>query len=176
MQRIINKPNISRSCARSFHSTVAPQKALRRYTPQFYYFDDPWDDLWFNQSEPQPNSRPQKWKPMMDVKESNSNYILTTELAGVSPDDINIDVSKDHLTISGEKKEEKTDKKDNYSITERSFGKFFRKFPLSSRVDIENIKADLDNGILKITVPKITNEQYSKVKINVNEPKRLEKE
>lgn len=179
LSRIVNNNKIQQQIlvnARHFqHTPIAHKNGVRRfYAPhrdlEFFEFD-PWSDAWFKDE-----TRPQKWKPSMDMKETDTSFIVTTELAGVSPNDISVDIDKDFLKISGEKKVETVDKKENYTITERSYGKFFRKLPLTSQIDRENIIADFDNGVLKVTLPK-QQHQNSAIKINVNSNTRaIEKE
>jgi HSP20 family protein len=68
--------------------------------------------------------------------------------------DIDVSLTKDSLTIKGEKKEEKEDKGKNYYRMERSFGSFTRTVPLPAEVDTEKAKADFVKGVLTVTLPK----------------------
>lgn len=92
--------------------------------------------------------------PVRDVIENDKEYQIQMLLAGVKKEDINIDVEKDVLIIKAERKEVKDLK---YNRKETYFGKYERSFVLPDDVDKENIGASLEEGILKITVPKLEN-------------------
>lgn len=92
--------------------------------------------------------------PIYDVIENDNEYQIQLQLVGVKKEDINIDVEKDVLTIKAERKEVKDLK---YNHKESYFGKYERSFILPDDVDKENIGASLEDGILKIVVPKLEN-------------------
>ena len=79
--------------------------------------------------------------------------------------DINISLSDGLLTITGEKKQEKEDKNENYHRVERRYGKFSRTMRLPSEVDTEKVDAIYKDGALKITLPKSETVKPKKVKI-----------
>jgi len=79
--------------------------------------------------------------------------------------DINISLSDGLLTITGEKKQEKEDKNENYHRVERRYGKFSRTMRLPSEVDTEKVDAIYKDGVLKITLPKSETVKPKKVKI-----------
>jgi HSP20 family protein len=97
-----------------------------------------------------------EWRqPNFDVEENEKSYLLTVDLPGVRQEDVKIDLNGRMLTISGERKREtKSDEKDKVQRFERSYGKFTRSFTLPETVDANNIAADLENGELKLTIPK----------------------
>ena len=90
-----------------------------------------------------------------DIKKVDGSYVLEAELPGFKKEDINIDIDKDCLTISAERKsEEKEDKGDNGFVRrERYYGSFSRSFDVSG-VDTEHISAAYKNGVLELTLPK----------------------
>ena len=90
----------------------------------------------------------------MNVAESESDVTVTTELSGVDPKDVEIDVTDTLLTIRGEKKQEKEEKKRNYHYEERSFGSFHRSIQLPSSVDSSKVDASFKNGVLTVTLHK----------------------
>lgn len=90
--------------------------------------------------------------PKHDVIENDKEFIVEMVLAGVSKEDIKIDVEKDVLTIKAERKEVKDL---NYNRKETYFGKYERMFVLPEDVDKDNIDASLTDGILKVIVPKL---------------------
>ena len=94
------------------------------------------------------------FSPNIDVKETDKEIKVSAELPGMNDKDIDVSLTKDALTIKGEKKEEKEDKGKNYYRMERSFGSFTRTVPLPAEVDTENAKADFVKGVLTVTLPK----------------------
>ncbi len=93
--------------------------------------------------------------PDIDVVETDEELTLTAELPGLSNDDIDIDFNDGTLTIKGEKTIERDEEKEDTHITERRFGNFLRSYTLPRAIDADNIKADLKDGVLSVTVPKI---------------------
>jgi HSP20 family protein len=94
--------------------------------------------------------------PLADVVESEADIRVTVELPGMSPDNIEIDIENNVLTISGEKQEQRQegDEKHAWHLTERRYGHFSRSFVLPRDVDQEGINAAFENGILTVIVPK----------------------
>ena len=92
--------------------------------------------------------------PMVDLVEEDDKYIFRAELPGMSRKDIKIETTENHLTISGEKKQEK-EVKGEYSLsTERSYGAFCRTFHLDNSIKSDKVKAHYTDGILEVTLPK----------------------
>lgn len=92
--------------------------------------------------------------PSMDIFTDGDDVVVKTELPGMKKEDIDVSLTKDTITISGEKKkEEKVEKKDYYSL-ERSYGSFKRSFSLPAEVHAEKASAKFKDGILEIRIPK----------------------
>ena len=92
--------------------------------------------------------------PSMDIFTVGNDVVVKGELPGMKKEDINVSLTKDTITISGEKKkEEKIEKKDYHSL-ERSYGSFKRLFSLPSEVQTEKAAAKFKNGVLEIRIPK----------------------
>ena len=94
------------------------------------------------------------WAPSVDIYENENELILTAEVPGVKEDDIEIKIEDSTLSISGERKFEKETKEENYHRIERSYGSFYRSFTLPNFIDHEKVKAEHENGLLRITMPK----------------------
>lgn len=93
--------------------------------------------------------------PRVDVAEDKSNFYINAELAGMSKEDVKIAVNEDRvLTISGEKKQEEKTEDKNYFRVERRYGNFSRSFNIPEMVDVANIAAKFENGVLHLTLPK----------------------
>ncbi|MFO1080215.1 MAG: Hsp20/alpha crystallin family protein [Reyranellaceae bacterium] len=90
--------------------------------------------------------------PKVEVRENDKAYTVTAELPGLDEQDVKVQLEDDVLTISGEKKLERTDDKTHYS--ERSYGSFTRAFTLPSDADRKAISAQFAKGVLSLQIPK----------------------
>jgi len=90
----------------------------------------------------------------MNLTESENDVTVTAELPGVDPQDVDISVSDNLLTIRAEKKQEKEDKKRDYHYVERSYGSFHRSIQLPSSADPSKVDASYKNGVLTVTLQK----------------------
>ena len=103
--------------------------------------------------------------PTMDVSETDKEIEITAELPGLEEKDVQINVADNVLTIRGEKKAGKEEKEKNYRLVERSYGSFERSLELPKGVNLDAIKASIDKGVLKVTVPKPVPAQVKKVEV-----------
>jgi HSP20 family protein len=103
--------------------------------------------------------------PRMDVTETDKEIELTAELPGLEEKDVQINFADGVLTIRGEKKAEKEEKDKDYWTSERSYGAFARSIELPDGVDPDAIKATIDKGVLKVTVPKPAPAQVKKIDV-----------
>lgn len=94
------------------------------------------------------------WGPAVDITENDDSFQITAELPGIRMDEVKISLENNVLTIKGEKKSEVTKNKRNYRRIERCYGQFQRSFNLPSSVNAEKVKAEMDNGVLTVTLPK----------------------
>ncbi len=94
------------------------------------------------------------WSPSVDIYENKDQIVLEAELPGMRPEDVDISIENNVLTIHGERKFEKKDEQDNFHRVERSYGSFTRSFTLPPTVTSENVDASFDNGVLKLTMAK----------------------
>jgi HSP20 family protein len=93
--------------------------------------------------------------PQVEVKENDKHYTVMVELPGLDEKDVKATVDGDMLTISGEKKVERSDEKTHYS--ERSYGSFTRSFTLPNDADRSNVAARFTKGVLSVEIPKTAN-------------------
>lgn len=114
-----------------------------------------------------PFTGPEAWMPRVNVAESDKGICVTAELPGLSEKEVEVALSKDTLTIKGNKTEEKEEKGRNYYRMERSFGSFHRDIPLPCEVEAEKIDAKFKNGILTVNLPKSKAAQKDVKKIAV---------
>jgi HSP20 family protein len=92
--------------------------------------------------------------PSVNIIENENDFVIEFAAPGVKKQEFNINLENQVLTISREVKEEKEEKKDNYTRREFVFGSFSRSFTLPKNVKFEDVKADYNEGILQITIPK----------------------
>ncbi len=103
--------------------------------------------------------------PAVDIYEDEHNIVLTAETPGVEEKDLDIRVENGVLTVSGERKMENEEKQDNFHRIERRYGRFTRSFTLPPTVDTEDVKAEFNNGVLRITLPKREEAKPKQIKI-----------
>ena len=92
--------------------------------------------------------------PAVDMLQTDDEVVVKASLPGVKPEDINISITGDVLTIRGDLSEEKSTKEPTYHIRERRYGSFSRTIPLPTVVVADKAQADFENGILVLTLPK----------------------
>lgn len=94
------------------------------------------------------------WSPELDIEETDEAYVLHVELPGVKADDIEVGLDEDLLTIDGTRDFYDEREADGFRRIERRFGSFHRAVRLPSKVDAASIRADHQDGMLTVTVPK----------------------
>jgi HSP20 family protein len=95
----------------------------------------------------------ENWIPAVDILEKEGNLILRAELPGMNEKEIDLKLEGNTLTLKGERKMDKEDKKNNYHRVESFYGSFTRSFRLPETVDLEKISADYKNGVLTVMIP-----------------------
>jgi HSP20 family protein len=108
------------------------------------------------------------WLPPVDIYETEDEIVMISELPGLEEKDMDIQVSEGVLTLKGEKKYPVDREGDNYYRLERAYGKFQRSFAVPNTVDFESIKANLKDGVLKITLQKRTEIKPTVIKVETD--------
>jgi len=103
--------------------------------------------------------------PAVDIYETDDEVILTADMPGVTADDLSIDLRENTLTLNGEIAPFENADEEDIAI-EYEVGRYFRQFNISEAIDQDNIKADLKNGVLKLTLPKADKSKPKKIVIN----------
>jgi len=115
------------------------------------------------------------WTPSVDIFENKDNLVIEAELPGMKPSDVNVSIENNVLTLHGERRFEKKDEGDNFHRVERSYGSFTRSFTLPPTVSSENVNAEFENGVLKLTLAKREEAKPRRIEIKVGEvPKTIE--
>jgi HSP20 family protein len=110
-----------------------------------------------------------EWVPQIEVLQNNGQFMVRADLPGLTKDDVKVEVTDDLLTLSGERNEEKEEKREGFYRSERSYGTFYRQIPLPEGAKTENTTATFHNGVLEITIPapKVT---VPSRKVEIKEP------
>ena len=108
------------------------------------------------------------WSPLVDIVEEDKEYIVKAELPEIRKEDLKVTVENGMLTISGERKFEKEEKKRKYHRVERSYGSFTRSFALPGDADGKKIEAEFKDGILQVHIAKNENAQPKSIDVKVS--------
>jgi HSP20 family protein len=109
----------------------------------------------------------QAWTPAVDVYEDENAYLIKLELPEVNRDDVKVNLNENTLSISGERRVENEQKRENYHRVERSYGQFYRSFTLPPNVDTGAIKAEFKDGMLRLTLPKKEEAKPKQIEVKV---------
>lgn len=123
--------------------TLSPFALMREFTDEM--------DRFFKGTIPKLEG--EMFVPAIDVKVTGGNMIVTADLPGLKKEEIKIEVTEKALVIEGERKAETKEEKPGFSKVERSYGKFYREIPLPEGAKIDQVKADLTNGVLTVSLP-----------------------
>ena len=107
------------------------------------------------------------WRPTVDISETNKAYLIKADLPEVNRDDVEVSLDNGMLTISGERRFEREDESEEQHRVERMFGRFSRRFTLPADADAEHITAKSKDGVLKVTVPKMTATVETPIRISI---------
>ena len=123
-------------------------------------------DNWFNWNTE--NEAPLHFKPSVDVRETENEFLLQADLPGIDKKDIEVKVEDGILYMSGKRESTQNEQKDGYRYRERQYGSFERRFSLGDHIAIENIKASHENGVLTLTLPKREEAKPKQIEVTVN--------
>ena len=110
------------------------------------------------------------WAPAVDIYETEHELVVKADIPEIKPEELDIRVENNILTIRGERKFEKKVNEENYLRVERTYGSFARSFSLANTVNSEAIKADYSNGVLTLSIPKREEAKPKQIKVNVEAP------
>lgn len=104
-----------------------------------------------------------EFSPSVNISESDQEVHVTAELPGVSEKDIEVSLTRNALTIRGEKRDEREEKEESYHRVESAYGSFERTIPLPADIETDKVEAKFSKGVLTITLPK-TKEAQTRVR------------
>ena len=139
--------------------TWQPEEALDNLFDTDRFFNAKPDRLW---------AELEAITPKVNVTENENFFHLEAATPGMQDKDINIEVHNDVLTIKGHKEDESDTKKENYHIREFSSQNFERSFKLSDRIDTDKVTAKIDNGVLRVDLPKHEQTKPQKIEVQSN--------
>ena len=116
----------------------------------------------------------QDFVPALDLSETAEGYLVEAAVPGLKPEDVEITVENNVLTIKGETRQEVDEKKRNYHRIERRFGSFQRTIGLPTTVKADAIQASLTDGVLRLEIPKAEEVKPRKISVNVGQNKTIE--
>jgi HSP20 family protein len=93
------------------------------------------------------------WSPSIEVREQGNEMVVSAELPGLKPEEVQVEVNEDGLVIQGERRQEETSGQGGVHRTERRYGRFYRAIPLPEGADAERAKAEFRNGVLEVSIP-----------------------
>lgn len=137
--------------------------SLIKWTPFFPEYDDM--DKMMSEMLPAVRGEQYGFTPALDMYEDKDNVIVETQLGGINPDKVNISIENNVLTIKGESEKKSEIDEKNYYRKEIRRGAFFRTVSLPTKVDGDKATAVNEDGILKITVPKVPEVKSKTIKI-----------
>lgn len=108
-----------------------------------------------------------QWQPPVDVYEDVERFVVRAELPGLRSNEVAVSIENGLLTLSGERKLEGSEKRENYLRIERFYGNFRRSFQLPTTIDGAKISAEMKDGVLTVTLPKRAEVQPKQIKIDV---------
>lgn len=142
-----------------------PFRLMRRFSHEM---DRMFEDFGFRPRFFETNIEPAVWAPNVEVLEKEGKLIVRAELPGLTKDDVKVGVTDEVLTLEGERKQKKEEKREGYFRSERSYGAFYRAIPLPEGVKAEAIVANFKDGVLEVAMPLVKEEKKVK-KVEVHQ-------
>ncbi|MBE9196259.1 Hsp20/alpha crystallin family protein [Synechocystis sp. LEGE 06083] len=113
-------------------------------------------------------SERQEFSPKAELTETEEAYVLKLELPGISPDNLDIQATRDAVTVSGDRQDTHSTEKDGVRRTEFHYGSFHRVIPVPGAIQNSEVKANYDAGILTLTLPKVEEAKNKVVKVQLS--------
>jgi HSP20 family protein len=115
------------------------------------------------------------WSPQIDVFQKDNRLVTRIDLPGMKKEDVKVEVTDGHLAVSGERRSEAEEKKDDYYRCERQYGSFYRAVPLPAGVSLDDVKATFTDGVLEVSVPLPAKPEAKVRKVEIQEPGKTAK-
>jgi HSP20 family protein len=131
-----------------------------------------WDPFQGMSALPAPLEQQQLFMPDFEVQETPEAFVFRADLPGVRDEDLEISVRGNQLVVNGKREAEQRNEGDRFYVYERSYGSFTRTFTLPTGVDTDNIRAELSNGVLRLSIPKKPEHQHKKIDVKPSQPQQ----
>lgn len=178
-QRPSGQPNPSRSVARRDDFlrplwSESPFTLMRRFSEdmdRFFgeFLSDSGRGAMASRSAQHRGAQHGQWVPPLQIFERDNKLIVRADLPGLNKDDLNVEVTDDTLTISGERRDECGDSGEDHWHGECRYGRFWRSIELPGEINPDDMHASFHNGVLEISLPMPSREQHSR-RIEIQEP------
>ena len=146
-----------------------PFRDLMRWSDSMdRFFEDPFLDTNWDINQPRGGTL------ALDVVEKDDKFVVSASLPGIDPDDLDISVSGNTLSIKGEIREEQEKEEGEYHLHERRYGNFARSITLPTSINPKNIEANYVNGVLKLHLPKSEEAKPRRIPVKTSLPKMIE--
>ena len=159
-------------------TTLAPTRAtrdpfslLRQMTSELDRAFDDWPSFRWPAFGQFSSSQAAAWSPKIDVVERDNRLVTRVDLPGMKKEDVSVEVTDGHLALSGERKRETEEKKDNFYRSERQYGSFYRAVPLPEGVKLDDVKATFADGVLEVSIPLPAKPEAKVRKVQIEESK-----
>lgn len=106
-----------------------------------------------------------RWIPPVDIKEDADKFLISADVPGVDPDDIDVAMADGVLVLKGERKLDTQEEEKGYRRVERVYGTFYRRFSLPDSADAKKISAKCANGVLEVVIPKMEKAQPRRIQV-----------
>jgi len=132
------------------------------WSPEEFFYSNPFTlmrrmseemDRTFGQFFGQSGARGRQWHPELEITENDGKLCIQTDLPGLRPEDVKVEITGDRLTISGERKSENENRAGGTYRSERRYGQFYREIALPEGIKAEEAQANFHDGVLEITLP-----------------------
>lgn len=115
------------------------------------------------------------WSPKIDVMEKNNRMMTRVDLPGMTKKDVSVEVKDGYLILSGERRRESEETKENWYRSEREYGRFYRAVPLPDGVKAGDVKASFADGVLEVSYPLSPRLEAKPTKVEIEEPAKVTK-
>jgi len=141
--------------------------AIQFYNPSrsIAGYDDVFNRTFWRTADTASGSQSAQWRPAVDIRESESAYLIEAEVPGVNPNSIDVTLDKGVLTLKGERAARADEEAGEVRRNERAFGTFERRFTLPDTADVDTIEARAANGVLSLTIAKKGDSQPRKIAV-----------
>ena len=155
-------------------ATRDPLAVLRQIASELdRTFEAPdWPSFRWPTFRPLPAAGRATWFPEIDVFEKDHRLVTKIDLPGLKKEDVKVEVTDGHLAISGQRKSEAEEKKDDFYRCERQYGSFYRVVPLPEGVKLEDVKATFSDGVLEVSVPLPAKIEAKPRTVEIQEPQK----